>query len=120
MRVKRGVKARRRRNRTFDLAKGFRGRSKNTIRQTTQRVEKALCYMYRDRRRKKREMRALWITRINAACRLQGLSYSQFMNGLSKAGIEIDRKVLADLGQNQPTAFAELASTAKGAIGAAA
>lgn len=116
MRVKRGFKARRRRNRMFKLAKGFRGRSKNTIRQATARVEKALCYAYRDRRAKKRDYRRLWITRIGAAARAQDLSYSQFMFGLKQAGVELDRKILADLGAFQPEAFAAVAKLAKSGV----
>ena len=105
MRVKRGFKARRRRNRMLAHAKGFRGRSKNTIRQATQRVEKALCYVYRDRKQRKRHMRSLWVTRLSAMVREHGLSYSRFIAGLKAAGIEIDRKVLSDLGVRQPEAF---------------
>lgn len=116
MRVKRGVKARRRRNRTLKLAKGFRGRSKNTIRQATQRVEKALVYVYRDRRVKKREFRALWIARISASARLNGISYSQFISGLNKAGVEIDRKVLSSMGIDNPAAFKAVAEVAKSAL----
>ena len=113
MRVKRGTKARQRRKGILKLAKGFRGRSKNTIRQATQRVEKALCYAYRDRRTKKREFRKLWITRINAAARLNGLSYSQFTDGLRKASVELDRKVLASLGANDPQTFSAVCQVAK-------
>ncbi len=105
MRVKRGVKARRRRNRLFDRAKGFRGRSGNTVRQTSSRVDKAMRYMYRDRKRKKGDFRALWITRINAAARLLGLNYSNFTKGLKAANVELDRKVLAQLGTEHPEAF---------------
>lgn len=105
MRVKRGYKARRRRNRMLALAKGFRGRSKNTIRQATQRAEKSLTYVYRDRRVRKRDFRALWITRINASLEGTELSYSQFIHGLKKAGIELDRKILAELGALEPTSF---------------
>lgn len=113
MRVKRGFKARRRRKGFLKLAKGFRGRSKNTIRQARARAEKALTYVYRDRRNRKRDFRRLWITRINAAARLNGFSYSQFMNALSRSGIELDRKILADLGAVKPEAFAAVASVAK-------
>lgn len=115
MRVKRGIKARHRRNRVLALAKGFRGRSKNTIRQASARVDKSLQYEYRDRRNKKREFRRLWITRISAAARLNGISYSRFMAGLKRSGVEIDRKVLAALGASQPAAFAALAELAKSA-----
>lgn len=113
MRVKRGVKARRRRNRMLKLAKGFRGRSKNTIRQATARVEKSLTYAYRDRRNKKRDYRGLWVKRISAAAMQQDLSYSKFMHGLKLAGVELDRKVLADLGAFEPQAFAAVAKVAK-------
>ena len=113
MRVKRGVKARKRRNRLLKLAKGFRGRSKNTIRQAHGRVGKALVYQYRDRKTRKRDFRRLWIARINAAARAEDLSYSQFMFGLKKAGIELDRKTLADLGAREPKAFAAVAALAK-------
>ena len=113
MRVKRGVKARRRRNRILKLAKGFRGRSKNTIRQATQRVEKSLQYAYRDRLNRKRDFRKLWIQRINAAARINGTSYSKLVDGMNKAGIEIDRKILADLGATEPAAFAAVAELAK-------
>lgn len=113
MRVKRGVKARRRRNKIFKLAKGFRGRSSNTIRQTTQRVEKSLVYSYRDRKQKKRNFRSLWITRIAAACRLNGLSYSKFISGLKTKNIELDRKVLSDLCVRSPEVFKAIAETTK-------
>jgi len=113
MRVKRGVKARKRRNNILALAKGFRGRSKNTIRQATQRVEKALCYAFRDRRARKRDFRRLWIVRIGAAARLNGLSYSTFVAGLKAAGVDLDRKVLADIGLRDPQAFALIAAQAK-------
>ena len=113
MRVKRGVKARRRRNRILKLAKGFRGRSGNTIRQATARVEKSLCYAYRDRRNKKREFRSLWIKRVAAAAVQNEMSYSKFIHGLKLAGVELDRKVLADLGAFNPEAFAEVAKVAK-------
>lgn len=113
MRVKRGVKARRRRNRTLARAKGFRGRSKNTIRQATGRVEKAMCYAYRDRRQKKRHFRELWVIRISAAARAAGLTYSQFVSGLKRANIELDRKILADLAVRQPDAFEAVVALAR-------
>jgi large subunit ribosomal protein L20 len=113
MRVKRGVKARRRRNRTLKLAKGFRGRSNNTIRQATARVEKALTYQYRDRRDRKRQIRALWISRIGAAARLNELSYSDLICGLKTANVELDRKILAELGALYPEAFQAVANVAK-------
>ncbi len=120
MRVKRGVKARRRRNRTFKLTKGFRGRSNNTIRQASARVEKAMCYMYRDRRQRKRHFRALWIVRIGAAARLAGISYSQFVRGLKVAGVDLDRKVLAEMAANDQAAFLAVVNVAKGALGTSA
>jgi large subunit ribosomal protein L20 len=113
MRVKRGVKARRRRNRILDLAKGFRGRSGNTIRQARARVDKSLQHAYKGRKRRKRDFRALWIARINAACRINGLSYSLFVSGLKRSGIELDRKVLAEIGAEHPEAFAAIAEIVK-------
>jgi large subunit ribosomal protein L20 len=95
------------------LAKGFRGRSKNTIRQATARVEKAMVYAYRDRRAKKRHFRELWIVRISAAARELGLSYSQLVNGLSKANVALDRKMLAELVVRQPEAFQAVVEVAK-------
>lgn len=112
MRVKRGVKARKRRNKVLDRAKGFRGRSKNTIRQASQRVDKAMQYMYRDRKKKKIEFRALWIQRINAAARILGLNYSSLMAGLRAADVAIDRRMLAKLGAEQPEAFKAVADVA--------
>ena len=114
MRVKRGVKARRRRNRTLDRAKGFRGRSKNTIRQATGRVEKAMVYAYRDRRQKKRHFRELWVVRISAAARAAGITYSQLISGLKKAKIEINRKMLAELAIRKPEAFQAVVDQARG------
>lgn len=114
MRVKRGVKARRRRNRMLELAKGFRGRSKNTIRQATQRAEKALCYSYRDRRARKRDFRALWVVRINAAIRPHALSYSKFIHALKEKNIALNRKILADLGALEPETFKAVVETAQG------
>ncbi len=113
MRVKRGIKARRRRNRVLELAKGFRGRSGNTIKHARQRVDKSLQHAYTGRKLRKRDFRALWIARIGASARLCGLSYSVFMNGLKCAGIELDRKVLADLGAVHPEAFSALAEVVK-------
>jgi large subunit ribosomal protein L20 len=100
-------------------AKGFTGRSRNTFRAAIQRVEKSQQYAYRDRRVKKREFRRLWIQRINAGARLHGLTYSKFMNGLSKAGIELDRKVLADIAVREPEAFQALVEQAQTALSAA-
>ncbi len=115
MRVKRGVKARRRRNRTLARAKGFRGRSKNTIRQATARVEKAMQYAYRDRRVRKRSFREIWIVRISAGARDLGISYSQLVNGLKRAKIALDRKMLAELVVRKPEAFKAVVELAKAA-----
>jgi large subunit ribosomal protein L20 len=115
MRVKRGFKARRRRNRVLKLAKGFRGRRKNCYKRANQAVERALDYATRDRRVRKREFRSLWITRVNAAARLVGLSYGKFIHGLSKAGVEIDRKIMAELAVLDPKGFEAIAAIAKGA-----
>jgi len=112
-RVKRGVTARARHKKVLDQAKGFRGRRKNVFRVANEAVMKAGQYAYRDRRVRKREFRALWIARINAAARELGLSYSVLMNGLKKAEIEIDRKVLADLAVLDKAAFAQIADQAK-------
>ena len=112
-RVKRGVAARRRRKRVLDHAKGYWG-SRNTLFKTAREaVEKGWRYAYRDRRQRKRQFRSLWITRINAAARENGLSYSRFVNGLAKAGVEVDRKNLADIAVADPRAFADLAELAK-------
>src|SRR3546814_5566921 len=100
-RIKRGVTTRAKHKRILDQAKGYRGRRKNTIRVARQAVEKAGQYAYRDRKVKKRTFRALWIQRINAAVRAEGLTYSQFMHGVKLAGIELDRKVMADLAMNE-------------------
>jgi large subunit ribosomal protein L20 len=113
MRVKRGVKAKKRRAKVFDLAKGFRGRSGNTIRQTSNRVDKAMRYMYRDRKKKKSDFRSLWIARINAASRLVGMSYSVLTNGLKNANVELDRRMLSTLGSEHPEAFKAVADIAK-------
>ena len=114
-RIKRGVTTRQKHKRLLDQAKGYRGRRKNTIRVARQAVEKAGQYAYRDRKVKKRNFRALWIQRINAACRQQGTTYSRFVSGLREAGIEVDRKVLADLAVAEPTAFAALVQLAPSA-----
>ncbi|PCI39288.1 MAG: 50S ribosomal protein L20 [Rhodospirillaceae bacterium] len=115
-RVKRGVTKHARHKKITDAAKGYRGRNKNTFRIAIQRVEKGMQYAYRDRRAKKREFRKLWITRINAAARLNDMKYSTFMNGLAKAGIELDRKVLADLAVREPAAFTSLVEQAQAAL----
>jgi large subunit ribosomal protein L20 len=117
-RVKRGVTARARHKKVLAQAKGYRGRRKNVFRVATQAVMKAGQYAYRDRRQRKRQFRALWIARINAAARECGLTYSAFMNGLKKASIEIDRKVLADLAVLDKPAFARIAEQAKASLGA--
>jgi large subunit ribosomal protein L20 len=115
-RIKRGVNRIKKRKKILDLAKGYRGRSKNCFRIALQRVEKALQYAYRDRKTRKRDMRALWIQRINAAAREYGLVYSKFISGIMKAGIEVDRKILADLAIKNKEVFASLVSKAKIAL----
>lgn len=117
-RVKRGVTARARHKKILALAKGFRGRRKNVFRIAKQAVMKAGQYAYRDRRAKKREFRRLWIARINAAAREQGITYSKFMNGMKKAAIDIDRKVLADLAVNDPAAFSSIVAKVKAQLAA--
>lgn len=117
-RVKRGVTSHARHKKILKLAKGYRGRSSTCIKSAMQRVEKALQYAYRDRRNKKRDFRALWIQRINAATRLHGLTYSRFINGLSRAGIEVDRKVMADLAVNSPESFKALVEQSQKALAA--
>ena len=117
-RTKRGVTARARHKKVLELAKGYRGRRKNVYRIAKEAVMKAGQYAYRDRRNKKREFRALWITRINAAAREAGLSYSQFMAGLKKAAIDIDRKVLADIAVFDKPAFGRIVEQAKASLGA--
>jgi large subunit ribosomal protein L20 len=112
MRVKRGVKARRRRNKILKLAKGFRGGRSKLIRTASDSVDKSLMYAYRDRKARKRDFRKLWITRINAASRMNDLSYSKFIHGLKKAGVQLDRKVLAELAVSDPSGFAQIAKTA--------
>ena len=104
-RVKRGVQTRARHKKVIKQAKGYRGRSKNVFRIAIEKVEKGLQYAYRDRRTKKRNFRGLWIQRINAGVREHGMSYSQFINGIKKAEIDIDRKILADIAKNNPTTF---------------
>ena len=117
-RVKRGVTTHAKHKRILDQAKGYRGRRKNTIRVARQAVEKAGQYAYRDRKVKKRSFRALWIQRINAAVRAEGLTYGRFMHGLKLAGVELDRKVLADIAVHDAAGFAALAEKAKGALAA--
>jgi len=115
-RVKRGFKARRRRNKVLKLAKGYRGARSKLFRSATEAVDRALNYAYRDRRVKKRDFRALWIARINAAARLDGVSYSRLIFGLKKAEIALDRKVLAEIAVTDPTAFSAVVEKAKAHI----
>jgi large subunit ribosomal protein L20 len=115
-RVKRGVAAHARHKKVLKLAKGYRGRANAAFRVGIEKVEKGLQYAYRDRRNKKRAFRGLWIQRINAATREHGLTYSQFMNGILKAGIEVDRKVMADLAVREPAAFKALVDQAQAAL----
>jgi large subunit ribosomal protein L20 len=115
-RVKRGVKARARHKKLFSKAKGYRGRRKNVYRVAKEAVMKAGQYAYRDRRQRKRQFRSLWIARINAAARECGMSYSSFMNGLKKAAIQMDRKVLADIAVFDKPAFSKIAEQAKAGL----
>ncbi len=117
-RVKRGVTSHARHKKVIKAARGYSGRRKNTIKVARQAVEKALQYAYRDRRTRKRDFRSLWIQRINAGAREHGLTYSQFMHGLSTAGIEVDRKVLADLAVREPDSFRALVDQAKTTLAA--
>ena len=115
-RVSRGVTTHARHKKVIRQARGYRGRSKNVFRVAIERVEKGLQYAYRDRRARKRSFRRLWIQRINAGAREHGLTYSQFMHGLGKAGIELDRKVLADLAVREPDAFKALVEQVRTAL----
>jgi large subunit ribosomal protein L20 len=115
-RVKRGVTSHAKHKKVLKAAKGFYGRRKNTIRIAKQAVEKSLQYAYRDRKNRKRNFRALWIQRINAAVREHGLTYGRFIDGLNKAGIEIDRKVLSDMAIHEPQAFAALVVKSKASL----
>jgi large subunit ribosomal protein L20 len=117
-RVKRGVTTHARHKKVLDRAKGYRGRAGTSFRVAIEKVEKALQYAYRDRRARKRTFRALWIQRINAGARQHGLTYGEFMHGLSLAGIELDRKILSDLAVSEPGTFAALVSEANQAIAA--
>ena len=117
-RVKRGVTTHARHKKVIRQAKGYQGRGRNVYRVAIERVEKALQYAYRDRRTRKRNFRALWIQRINAGAREHGLTYSQLMNGLRKAGVELDRKVLSDLAVREPAAFKSLVDQAQTALAA--
>jgi large subunit ribosomal protein L20 len=112
MRIKRGFKARRRRNKVLKLAKGYRGGHSKLFRTAADTVDRALMFAYRDRRVRKRDFRKLWIARINAATRMNNLSYSKFIHGLKLAGVELDRKVLAELAISDPTGFSQIASLA--------
>ena len=115
-RVKKGVTARARHKKILKQAKGYYGARSRCFRTAKQAVIKAAQYAYRDRKQRKRQFRSLWIVRINAAARLHDLSYSRFMNGLSKAGVEVDRKVLADMAVHEPAAFTALCEQAKAAL----
>ena len=112
-RVKRGVAARKRKNRILKLAKGYRGGRGNLLKSAREAVERGWRYAYRDRKQRKRQFRALWIARINAAAREHDLSYSRMIHGLAQAGVEVDRKILAQLAVSDPKAFGELAQLAK-------
>jgi large subunit ribosomal protein L20 len=119
-RVKRGVTAHAKHKKTLEAAKGFRGRRKNTIRAAKAAVDRSMQYAYRDRKNRKRTFRALWIQRLNAAARELGLTYSRLIDGLTKAGIQVDRKVLSELAIAEPAAFKALAEKAKAALPAQA
>lgn len=112
MRIKRGYKARQRRKKVLKLAKGYRGGRSKLFRTAADSVDKALNYAYRDRRQRKRDFRRLWITRINAAARMNDLSYSKFVSGLKKANVTLDRKVLAELALSDPAGFSKIAALA--------
>lgn len=118
--VKRGTTTSKRHKKVLKLAKGYRGRAKNCYRVAIEKVEKGLRYAYRDRRNKKREFRGLWIQRINAGARQHGMVYSQFINGLEKAGVQIDRKVLADIAVHDAAMFESLVKQAQAALAKAA
>lgn len=117
-RVKRGVTSHARHKKVLELAKGYRGRNSTNYRIALEKVEKALRYAYRDRRNKKRDFRGLWIQRINAGAREHGLTYSELIHGLKKAGIEVDRKVLSDIATREPETFAAILEQARGALAA--
>lgn len=119
-RVKRGVTSHAKHKKVLKLAKGFRGRRKNTIRTAKAAVDKSMQYAFRDRKNRKRSFRALWIQRLNAAVREHGLTYSRFINGLTLAGIEMDRKTLSGLAIDEPATFAAIVEKAKGALPAEA
>ena len=115
-RTKRGVTSRARHKKVFKAVKGQWGRRKNTIRVARQAMEKAMQYAYRDRRNKKRDFKSLWIQRINAGVRAEGLTYSKFINGLSKSGIKLDRKILAEIAYDNPEAFKTIVKKAQAAL----
>lgn len=115
-RVKTGVVRRKRHKRILKLAKGFYSGRRKHFRKAKEQIERSLYYAFRDRKQKKREFRKLWIIRINAACRLNGMNYSTFMNGVHKAGIELDRKILADMAMNDAAAFSAVAEASKAAL----
>ena len=115
-RISRGVTTKAKHKKVFKKAKGFYGRRKNVFRVAVQAVERSMQYAYRDRRNKKRDFRGLWVQRINAGARMHGITYSQFMNGLNKAGIELDRKVLSDLAVREPASFKNLVEKAQAAL----
>ena len=115
-RVKTGVIRRRRHKKVLKEARGFYSGRRKHFRKAKEQLERSLCYAYRDRRAKKRDFRRLWIVRINAACRINDISYSQFIHGLKNAGIELDRKILADMAMNDAQAFANIAAKAKQAL----
>jgi large subunit ribosomal protein L20 len=116
MRVKTGTVRRRRHKKILKMAKGFYSGRRKHFRKAKEQVERSLVYAFRDRKQKKRDFRKLWIVRINAACRLNDISYSRFINGLKKANIELDRKILADLAMNEPEVFAQIVEKAKAAL----
>jgi len=116
MRVKTGTVRRKRHKKILKMAKGFYSGRRKHFRKAKEQVERSLVYAFRDRKQKKRDFRKLWIVRINAACRLNDISYSRFINGLKKAGIELDRKILADLAMNEPEAFSKVVEQAKAAL----
>ena len=115
-RVKRAVSAHKKRRTVLNRAKGYYGAKSRSYRAAKEQVQHSLQYVYRDRRNKKREIRRLWITRINAAARINGMSYSVLMNGLKKAGVQLDRKVLSDMAINDPAAFTAITEVAKKAL----
>lgn len=116
MRVKTGVVRRRRHKKILKLARGFYSGRRKHFRKAKEQLERSMCYAFRDRKQKKRDFRSLWIVRINAACRINDISYSKFMHGLKLANIELDRKILADMAMNEPESFAKIVELAKKAI----